>query len=463
VAVDLRAIEQLATDQASLKAAAGLAKPGKWSSLGASHDMALIWGECAGSGASPYRVMADLRDMGNKCTCPSRKFPCKHVLALFWLKAEAMAPFPNAETPDWVGDWLGRRRSGGGATAAAKPADLAKPLSDKDLRAAQRDEPDPVEDGKARARREAASARRTEDTERAILDALAALDQWVADQLRLGLGSFIGDVTARCRRIGARLVDGKAAALAGHVDELPARLLDLPAGDRVRGAAVELGRLVLLARAYRAEPRAPDIRRAIAAAENRETLLADPATLRVSGVWEVLAEQVRTRRDGLVSQTIWLLNLGAAGPRFAMLLDFFPASAGRRGSVFVPGEQFLGELAFYPARAPLRAVLLGREGDGAPMLAWPERSEPLGEALAAPWLAEPWADARPVLLPAGRIGFDRAGAPWWRGEDGTMVLPVAGAVSGLATGTRLTRSAGLWSSGRLELLAAQSAWGRIGG
>lgn len=104
VAIELKAIEQLATDQASLKAAAGLAKPGKWSGTGMSPDGALVWGECAGSGANPYRVMADLRDLGSKCTCPSRKFPCKHVLALLWLNAESVVPFPPGETPVWVGD-----------------------------------------------------------------------------------------------------------------------------------------------------------------------------------------------------------------------------------------------------------------------------------------------------------------------------------------------------------------------
>jgi hypothetical protein len=247
VAIDLTAVEQLATDQASLKAAAGLAKPGKWSGIGTSQDAALIWGECAGSGANPYRVMADLRDLGNKCTCPSRKFPCKHVLALLWLNAEALLPFPAAETPEWVTEWLGRRRPAGGGTRPAAPA------GDKDLHAARVAEPEPVPDAKAEARREAANARRAEETERAILDALEALEQWVSDQLRLGLAGFVEDVTARCRRIGARLVDGKSVALAGHVDELPARLLALPAGDRVRGATVELARLVLLARALRRE------------------------------------------------------------------------------------------------------------------------------------------------------------------------------------------------------------------
>lgn len=455
--VDLKAVEALAADQASLKAAAGLVKPGKWSGVGASRDAALIWGACAGSGANPYRVMADVRDLGNKCTCPSRKFPCKHVLALFWLNAEQILDFPASETPEWVTDWMGRRRSPG---AAPKPA--GAPAADKDVRAALVAAPKPVEDEKAAARREAASARRAEDTDRAILDALDALEQWVSDQLRLGLGGFIDDVTARCRRIGARLVDGKAAALAGHVDELPARLLDLPAGDRVRGATIELARLVLLARAFRAAPRDPELRRAVAVAETREALLADPVTPRVTAIWEVLAERVRTRRDGLVSQTAWLLNLGEEGPRFAMLTDFFPASAGRRGSVFTPGDQLRGELAFYPAQAPLRAILLRREPTAASALDWPPATAALAEVLTALWLAEPWATERPVLLPSGRICHDKAGSPWWRPSDGAGVLPIAGEAVGLITGTDLVRSAALWSGNRLELLAARTAWGRIG-
>lgn len=462
MAVDLKAIEQLATDQASLKAAAGLAKPGKWSGIGASPDAALIWGACAGSGANPYRVMADLRDLGNKCTCPSRKFPCKHVLALLWLKAEALVPFPAGETPDWVSDWLGRRRTSGAVQNrdAAKPS---LPAADKDLAAARATEPEAVEDEKAAARRAAASAKRAEETERAILEALDALEQWIGDQLRMGLGGFIDDATARCRRIAARLVDGKAAALAGQIDEMPSRLLSLPAGDRVRGAAVELGRLVLLARAFRAEPRNPEVRRMVAAAENRETLLADPATLRITALWEVLAERVLTRRDGLVSQTTWLLNLGTDGPRFAMLLDYFPASAGRRGTVFAPGDRFVGEVAFYPAQAPLRAVLLGRETGDSAGCDWPDAADHVSATLTAPLLAEPWAEARPVLLPPGRIGFDRAGAPWWRARDGAHVLPVSGELAALATGAELTSTAGLWSGGRLELLAAQTPWGRIDG
>jgi len=459
VAVDLRAIEQLATDQASLKAAAGVAKPGKWSSTGISADGVLIWGECAGSGANPYRVMADLRDLGNKCTCPSRKFPCKHVLALLWVHAENVLPFSQAETPEWVGDWLKRRRGGGAPASATAPNGGEA----KNLDAARAPEPSGPEDPKAVARREAASAKRAEDTERAILDALDALEQWIGDQLRAGLASFIDDATARCRRIAARLVDGKAAALAGRVDELPARLLALPSGDRPRGAVVELGKLVLLARAFQSSPHDAEIRRAVATTEAREAVLADAEALRVTGHWEVLAERVRTRRDGLVSQTSWLLNLDAAGPRFAMLLDFFPASAGRRGSVFTPGERVHGELVFFPARNPLRALLVQRGPAGDAPADWPAASSALAASFADPLLAEPWLLDIAVLLPAGRVAADAAGQDWWHAQDGGVALPLAERAEGLMRGTALQGTAAIWSGNRLDILAAQSRWGRIGG
>ncbi|WP_439363288.1 SWIM zinc finger family protein [Bradyrhizobium sp. DASA03005] len=459
MAIDLKAVEQLATDQSSLKAAAGLAKPAKWSGVGASQDGALIWGECAGSGANPYRVMADLRDLGNKCTCPSRKFPCKHVLGLLWLNAEAIVPFVPAETPAWVSDWLGRRRG----TSAAKPGSNAPPAGDKDVRAARAAEPEVAEDPKDIARREAQAARRSEETERAILDALDALEQWIGDQLRLGLSGFIDDATARCRRIAARLVDGKAAVLAGRIDELPSRLLALAAGDRPRAAVVELGKLVLLARAFRAAPRDAEIRRAVAASETRETVLSDPQALRVDARWEVLAEQVQTRRDGLVSQTTWLLNLAPNGPRFAMLLDFFPASAGRRGSVFTPGDRFQAELVLYPSQQPLRALLVRRDAsEETPALEWPAADTALGDALTRPLLAEPWVIEMPLLLPQGRIARDETGGAWWRAADGTATLPVAGNTEGLLVGTALMRTAAIWSGNRLTILAAQTSWGRIG-
>jgi SWIM zinc finger len=455
--VDLKALEALAPDQSSLKAAAGIRKPAKWSGAGISTDGQLIWAACAGSGANPYRVMADLADLGSKCTCPSRKFPCKHALALLWMRADNSLAFAPGETPDWVSEWLGRRRKTGGAVAPASMSTVAK-----DMNAAIVVEADAPEDPKAMARRAAAAEKRAAETEQAIYDAVDALEGWIGDQLRLGLASFIDDATGRCRRIAARLVDGKAAVLAGRVDELPSRLLTLPAGDRVRGAVIELGKLVLLARAFRTDPKNAEIRRSIGTAESRDALLENPETLRITATWEAIGEKTDRRRDGLVSQTSWLLNLGDNGPRFAVLLDYYPASAGRRGSVFTVGEQFDGELAFYPAQNPERAILLSRTSRENSDAYWPEPSETSISGMIAERLdAEPWLVEAPLLLPVGRIVMDANGGPWWKSKAGDDILRVEEIAEGPARAVDLNCAVAIWTTGGLRMLAAQSAWGRI--
>ena len=77
----------LAPDASSVKAAQALLKPGQWPTLGFNENA--VWGECKGSGSKPYQVEADLSGPVFKCTCPSRKFPCKHSLALLLLRVQA--------------------------------------------------------------------------------------------------------------------------------------------------------------------------------------------------------------------------------------------------------------------------------------------------------------------------------------------------------------------------------------
>ena len=451
MALDLRTLEALAPDQSSLKAAAGLTKPAKWSGIGASDDGILMWGMCAGSGANPYKVAVDLRDNGAKCTCPSRKFPCKHGLALMWMRVELSVSFPTAEAPEWVGDWLKRRRGGvPTGDASGKSADDAAAET-----------PDQTEDPKAAAKKAAAAAKRLAETDHAIIGALDALEQWISDQLRTGLSAFIDDAVPRCRRIASRVVDGKAPTLAGRIDEFPSRLLRVPVGDRVRVVVDELSRLLLLSRAFRRDPRNQDVRRAITSAESRDTLLNDPDAHRVVSTWEVVAERLVTRQDGLISQTTWLLNLGE-GPRFAMLLDFHPASAGRRGSAFAPGEQFEGEIVFFASASPLRALLVSK-GDTVEDVPWPgPEGATLIDGISERLASEPWCPEIPVLLPPGRIVMDGRSVPWWRSDCESMAHPLTGGGPAIARGASLDGAIAVWSANRLEPLSGRTTWGRIG-
>ena len=461
MAFDLKTIEALAPDQASLSSASKLTRRASWVRL--EKRDALLWGECQGSGANPYRVVVDAGDQGYKCTCPSRKFPCKHSLALMWISATQPDSFtPSDQTPEWVDDWLARRRKGGASPAAAAGS------ADKNIgEAATAPVEIKIEDPAAVERRETAQRKRAEDAQASIAAGLDELDQWISDQLRLGLSSFVDASGERCRRIAARLVDAKAAALASRLDELPGLLLGLRSEERPEAAMRELGKLVLLARAWRATPNDPELKRLVATSETREQVLANPEAPRISATWEVLGERIETRRDGLVSHATWLLAVGDAEPRFALLQDYYPASAGRRAQAFSAGERFEAGLAFYPARLPLRALVAERGNVATPARAWPKaRADTARDALAAhaAWQdAAPWSNETPILLPAGSLARDDRGAFWWQadGEANGIALPVAGSPPEPALGVVLTEAAGVWDGSRLDLLAARSAFGRL--
>jgi len=461
LAFDLKTIEALAPDQASLSSASKLTKKGSWLRL-ESRD-ALMWGECQGSGANPYRVAVDARDHGYKCTCPSRKFPCKHALALMWISATVPDNFsPSDQIPEWVNDWLGRRGKSGRAAAPAA-ASAGKNIGEAGLAEVEPNVDDPA----VAERREAAQRKRAGDTRASIEAGLEELDQWIGDQLRLGLSSFVDASSERCRRIAARLVDAKAAALAGRLDELPGALMALRSEERPEAAIRELGKLVLLSRAWRASPDDPELKRLVATSETREQILSSPDAPRMSATWEVLGERIETRRDGLVRHATWLVAIGNAEPRFAVLIDFYPASAGKRSQAFTAGERFDATMVFYPSRQPLRALLAERGNDtsaGAPWPATPASAmpDPLS-AYVAGQDAAPWSSETPILLPAGSLGRDDRGALWWQaqGEVNGLALPVAGTPPEPVLGMTLDVSIGLWDGARLDLLAARSMFGRL--
>ena len=76
-------VEAIAPTPAALSAARPLTTVAKWGGLGA--DERAVWGSCRGSGAEPYDTMVDHVGVASRCTCPSRRHPCKHVLALLLL------------------------------------------------------------------------------------------------------------------------------------------------------------------------------------------------------------------------------------------------------------------------------------------------------------------------------------------------------------------------------------------
>ena len=117
-------VEGLAPDTASVKAAQKVYTKAKWEVFKSERA---VWVAIKGSGKKPYLTRMDLEDTAFKCSCPSRKFPCKHGLSLaLYLARNPMGSIDIAPEPLWVAEWIDKRRNKV-AKAAAKPKKVISP------------------------------------------------------------------------------------------------------------------------------------------------------------------------------------------------------------------------------------------------------------------------------------------------------------------------------------------------
>jgi hypothetical protein len=456
VSLSLDRIEALAPDQGSLDAARKLLKPASWPTL-AEDGAGLIWGECQGSGATPYRISVTEIDAGYKCSCPSRKFPCKHSLALMWMRAEGKVPFTPGTPPDWVRDWLSRRRG----PSAGVPAGEDRPKAS----IASTTEAEDVAGPKAEARAAAARERNRTERETSIANGLDELDIWLSDQVDAGLAAFPAKSLSACRVMAQRLFDAKAAGLALRVDTLPARLLRLPEPARPMAAVQELGLLHLIAEAYRRQDRLPealksDVRQVVGWNLARDALLDDATALRVTGAWQVWATRSEVQPDKLRRIETWLSGNGSN----AVLIEFVPVSTGAATGGFSIGDTFEAELVFYPSPVPLRAIIV-RQITG---------SEPSGKTLALPdqnvaaayehyesaMAEKPWLGDFPLMFKGAKL--KRSGERLWLSDE-AISLPLGNEQSAAAWPLLqfgALDGAGIWDGTSLTLCWGETPLGR---
>lgn len=476
MSITLQQIEALAPDQASLNAAQKLRKPAKWPLLALSAERDLLWGECQGSGSTPYRLSIDRSDLSYRCSCPSRKFPCKHVLALLWMLVESPSAFSEQVPAQWVEEWLSGRRKRAGA--AAQPGGGGGGSITAAKLEASKEEPESAEKVAQRAAR--AEAQR-ELRERQIAQGLDELDRWLADQLQRGIADLIPDLPTQARLVASRLVDAKAGGLAARIDQLAADTFARPEAERLDFLFTELGALHLLSQAYRHQQQLPsalraDVRRMIGWDLKRDALLEEASAPRVKGHWVVAGRRNEIQVDNLRRIETWLLReegsppteleSAPTQPRFALLLDYHPLSAGHIISPFNVGDRLAGELIFYPSALPLRAQIVEHQAVAtAPQ--WPPAEIGVAGLLAAyrqALVRHPWAALRPFLFRAGALAQDREGQLHLTdSEEGQIALPLARsqqqplrALAGLA----LEEAIGLWDGWSLTLLTVSTEIGR---
>ncbi|WP_019588375.1 SWIM zinc finger family protein [Deinococcus apachensis] len=320
----------LAPDSSSAKAAQKLARPAGWPTLARDGDV--LWGECQGSGAHPYLVGVDARspEVGSKCSCPSRKFPCKHALGLLLLHA--------AQSGEWKD--------------TAPPPDLARWLEGRVTRAEKAAQP-PGDDSADPAARAGAQAKAQAARDRKRSAGLEDLEVWLSDLVREGLQAARARPYSDWDRQAARLVDAQLPGAARRVRQIPELLHD----ETGEALTAHLGQLWLLTQGWRQ-------RDALSEVERADLLTALGAPLDRAGVpaaapqvWQVLGS-LQEEEGKLTVRRTWLLGAGPPGgePRLALLLDFAPTGQALPAPL-PPGQTLTAAVGHAPSAYPQRALV----------------------------------------------------------------------------------------------------------
>ena len=399
----------LAPDAASAQAGRELAAPKHWKSLG--RDDAGMWGECQGSGSALYQVRVDLASLSVKCSCPSRKFPCKHGVGLLLLAADGAVPV--GQPPEWMASWMAKR------AARATPGDAAPEQPSEE--SASSPEAQAQEEAVARV------AKRIAKRQRLMTAGLDGLDLWLSDLLRNGIAGLEAKGASFWEAQAARMVDAQAPGVANRLR----RMAGIPGAsqDWPERLLTELGKLALLSHAWRRlDALDPPLRDTVRQAMgwNLTTDEVDARGELVSDRWAVLGRWVDDSGDRIRTQRTWLL--GERSQRAAVIMQFATAYASF-AEVYLPGSILTADLRFWPGAYPLRArvasapttadALVGR-------IAGHERIEELlwtrAEGLARdPWLGRLGCvlrDVIPTLTPEGS---------WLLLDTGGAALPLVGA------------------------------------
>jgi len=398
-------IAQLAPDSAALKAGKDLANLRKWS--GFAYNQRVLWGEIQGSGKDPYRTQVDLNNTAFQCSCPSRKFPCKHGIALLFLFGNKFSLFrEKEEEPQWVNDWMQKRQE----------------------KLTQGSEPNPAEntelDQKTIEKRNKDKAKRKDERLALELAGAEELERFLKDLLRTGLLQLPEKGSAFFDPMVRRMVDAKANGLANYVRNF--NKINYFNNNQWQSKALQnaIKAWTLIQAFKRVGDLEPDIQEQIFSQLGRtikkKDLIENPDVLTIKDQWLLLGKRSEPMEDQMTMHRCWLLGCNTG--KSAVLIDFESPFAPYEPLV-VTGAILEADLVFYPSNDPLRAQIK-IQGQSyyqlppvIPFLSdWTAAQAQVAQQLAI----SPWADDIPQLVLQLRLVkgtdswylMDQAGAFW---------------------------------------------------
>jgi hypothetical protein len=324
-------VAALATDAGTENRGKKLAISSKWQLFAT--DKRALWGECKGSGSTPYYVKIDLKGPAFGCSCPVRKLPCKHIMGLFFLYAQQAHSFSPKTAPQWVQDWIKKRDTKLGNTEVKTNV-----RSEKELEKAR----------KAKEKREAQKLARMQ----AGVD---ELEQWLMDLVRQGFANVEINKRLFWEQAAAKMMDAQLSRVSYFMKETAE--IALKSEDWMDLVTARIGALYLLVKAFRnIEQLSPEMKEEVMntlgrTLKKKDVLEENP---HIQDKWLVIAKKEEMDLEGRQIRRLWLL--GVEQKKQALILDYAFGNAGFEQQ-YVVGSVLDATLAYYPASLAQRAVL----------------------------------------------------------------------------------------------------------
>ncbi len=371
----------LAPDAGSIKNGKALATASKWQNLGGT-DRAL-WGECQGSGKNPYQAQIDLTEPAFRCSCPSRKFPCKHGLGLFLLNATQVQLFTQNTPPPWVQEWLDKRSQ----TAEKKEEKQKAPV---DL---------------------VAQAKRQQKRSEKVSAGIADLELWLQDLLSRGLADAQSQPYGFWDGMAARLVNAQAPGLARRVRDLTG--IASGQANWASELLTALSKIHLIIQGYQRLDSldvgmAAEVRSQIGWTTSQDELMSlyhQGTAATQQDQWLVMGKSLTEEAvSNLQTQRIWLR--GQASGKLGLILNFAPRNQPLDVS-WVPGSLVPAELVFFPGSYALRAIAASHEDTQQPQEINGDESLVVAiDRYQQALLQNPWLERFPLLINATPVYRD---------------------------------------------------------
>ncbi|MBN8604923.1 MAG: SWIM zinc finger family protein [Planctomycetes bacterium] len=230
ISIDEAYVDSAAPNADAAKNGRGLVTKKSFVALYISADKQVIFGQCQGSGKTPYECSCDFGRPENptyRCSCPSRQFPCKHCIGLMYAYTKNAAAFKEADLPANLQEKREKAevRAEKKKEAASKPKQVNKSALEKKIKAQ--------------------------------LEGITLLEQLTESLVTIGIGNMNAksarEIEQRAKQLGDAFLPGAQSALRSYTtlfhDEDSAKEPNSIAREKIYSDALDhLSRLYALAK-----------------------------------------------------------------------------------------------------------------------------------------------------------------------------------------------------------------------